>query len=58
MCDAPFRNEASFTAKRLILVEYVEKNGTNKEIRRHGKAEAPRKGWVNDLRASGAFTKR
>src|SRR5689334_24858154 len=40
---APFRNEASFTAKRLILVEYVQKNGTNKEIRRSGQAEAPRK---------------
>jgi hypothetical protein len=39
--DAPFRNGASFTAKRLIMVEYVEKNGINKEIRRSGQAEAP-----------------
>ncbi|WP_212348514.1 hypothetical protein, partial [Bradyrhizobium liaoningense] len=45
--DAPFRNGASFTAKRLIMVEYVEKNGTNKEIRRSGQAEAPRKDWLN-----------
>jgi len=28
------RNEASFYAKRLILVEQMEKNGLNKEIRR------------------------
>jgi hypothetical protein len=28
------RNWASFSTKRLILVEYVQKNGTNKEIRR------------------------
>ncbi|MDK4226472.1 hypothetical protein, partial [Bradyrhizobium diazoefficiens] len=55
--DAPFRNEASFTAKRLIMVEYVEKNGTNKEIRRSGQAEAPRKDSINVLRAMRAFTK-
>ena len=29
------------------MVEYVQKNGTNKEIRRPGQAEAPRKGLVN-----------
>ncbi|MGY3361439.1 hypothetical protein ACVWZK_008102 [Bradyrhizobium sp. GM0.4] len=45
--DAPIRNGASFTAKRLIMVEYVEKNGTNKEIRRSGQAEAPRKDSIN-----------
>jgi len=28
------RNEASFYANRLILVEQMEKNGLNKEIRR------------------------
>jgi hypothetical protein len=28
------RNEASFYAKRLILVAQMEKNGINKEIRR------------------------
>lgn len=52
MCDAPFRNEVSFTAKRLIMVEYVEKNGTNKEIRRPGQAGAPCEDSVNDLRAT------
>jgi len=29
-----FQNEASFSAKRLILVEQMKKNGLNKEIRR------------------------
>jgi len=29
-----FQNVASFYAKRLILVEQLEKNGLNKEIRR------------------------
>jgi hypothetical protein len=29
-----FRSLASFYAKRLILVEQMEKNGLNKEIRR------------------------
>jgi hypothetical protein len=29
-----FQNLASFVAKRLILVEQLEKNGLNKEIRR------------------------
>jgi len=28
-----FQNMASFSAKRLILVEQLEKNGLNKEIR-------------------------
>jgi len=28
------QNEASFSAKRLILVEQMKKNGLNKEIRR------------------------
>jgi hypothetical protein len=29
-----FRSKASFYAKRLILVEHLEKNALNKEIRR------------------------
>jgi hypothetical protein len=41
-----FPDRASFTAKRLILVEYVQKNGSNKEIRRLDKVEAPRKQLV------------
>jgi hypothetical protein len=32
------QNGASFTAKRLIMVEYVQKNGTNKKIRRSEQA--------------------
>jgi hypothetical protein len=32
--DAPYGTWTSFHAKRLSLVEYVEKNGINKEIRR------------------------
>ncbi|WP_247503648.1 hypothetical protein, partial [Bradyrhizobium sp. 1] len=58
ICDAPFRNGASFTAKRLIMVEYVQKNGTNKEIRRSGQAEAPRKESINDWALRASFTKR
>jgi hypothetical protein len=46
-----FQNEASFSAKRLILVEQMEKNGINKEIRwPHGIRGASVNRWLTMFR--------
>src|SRR5450759_1656464 len=44
-----FQSVASFSAKRLILVEQLEKNGLNKEIRRPHGIKAARKSLVNHV---------
>ena len=47
-----FQSVASFYAKRLILVEQLEKNALNKEIRRSFGIEGPAvNGWLTAFRA-------
>jgi len=51
-----FQNEASFSAKRLILVEQMKKNGLNKEIRRPEESSGAYKPLVNHNSARGVLS--